>query len=338
MPTATQATPSISVSSSGLITASATQSAGYVSAGTKSATQQLTTKGATTITPSTSAQTAVASGVYTTGAITVAAMPTATQATPSISINSSGLITASATQTAGYVAAGTKSATKQLTTKGATTYTPGTSNQTIAASTYLTGVQTIKGDSNLVAGNIKKGVSIFGVSGSYDPVSTIGGTVFNNSNSRTFVDITTLSGITKTKISGSGSSAIYNVTGKHTSTDKIIGAIFFYYYGNPASDSSYTIVWFNGSTYYYYPHSSNNLANKFINGSGVSLSNLNNQVATTTNSITITDRWGSSFSNGRMTLTVTDNGFTIESLPSLYDNSTFTVSYLNYYTVAFLYA
>ena len=39
--TATQATPSISVSSSGLITASATQSAGYVSSGTKSGTKQL---------------------------------------------------------------------------------------------------------------------------------------------------------------------------------------------------------------------------------------------------------------------------------------------------------
>lgn len=72
MPTATQATPSISVNSSGLITASATQTAGYVSAGTKSATKQLTVQAAKTITPSTSSQTAVASGVYTTGAVTVA--------------------------------------------------------------------------------------------------------------------------------------------------------------------------------------------------------------------------------------------------------------------------
>lgn len=70
--TAAQATPSISVSSSGLITASTTQSAGYVSSGTKSATKQLTTQAAKTITPSTSAQTAVSSGVYTTGAVTVA--------------------------------------------------------------------------------------------------------------------------------------------------------------------------------------------------------------------------------------------------------------------------
>lgn len=75
MPTATQATPGITVSSGGLITASATQSAGYVAAGTKSATKQLTTQSAKTITPSKSTQTAVASGRYTTGAITVGAIP-----------------------------------------------------------------------------------------------------------------------------------------------------------------------------------------------------------------------------------------------------------------------
>ncbi len=92
---------------------------------------------------------------------------TATQATPSISVSSSGVITASATQSAGYVSSGTKSATKQLSTKSATTYTPSTSNQTISSGYYLTGTQTIKGDSNLVASNIKSGVSIFGVSGSY---------------------------------------------------------------------------------------------------------------------------------------------------------------------------
>lgn len=70
--TATQATPSISVSSSGLITASATQSAGYVSSGTKSATSQLTTQSGKTVTPGTSTQTAVSSGRYTTGAVYVA--------------------------------------------------------------------------------------------------------------------------------------------------------------------------------------------------------------------------------------------------------------------------
>lgn len=96
---------------------------------------------------------------------------TATQATPSITVSSSGLITASSMQASGFVTGGIKNATKQLTTKAATTYTPGTSNQAIASSTYLTGTQTIKGDSNLVASNIKKGVSIFGVSGSLEIAS-----------------------------------------------------------------------------------------------------------------------------------------------------------------------
>lgn len=92
---------------------------------------------------------------------------TATQATPSISVDSAGKITASATQTAGYVAAGSKSATKQLTTQAAQTITPGASNKTIASGKYLTGTQTIKGDASLKANNIKSGVSIFGVEGTY---------------------------------------------------------------------------------------------------------------------------------------------------------------------------
>ena len=92
---------------------------------------------------------------------------TATQATPSISVDTSGKITATSEQSAGYVTAGTKSATKQLSTQAAQTITPGTEDKTIASGKYLTGNQTIKGDSNLLASNIKSGVSIFGVSGSY---------------------------------------------------------------------------------------------------------------------------------------------------------------------------
>lgn len=129
-----------------------------------------------TVTPKTSAQSVTPdSGYDGLSKVTVNAMPTATQATPSISVSSSGLITASATQTEGYVAAGTKSATKQLTTQAATTYTPGTSNQTISEGTYCSGAQTIKGDANLVAGNIKSGVSIFGVAGSYEGSGGSGG-------------------------------------------------------------------------------------------------------------------------------------------------------------------
>lgn len=72
LPEVEQATPAISVSSGGLITATAAQVGGIVADGTMSATQQLTTQGAKTVTPSTSTQTAVASGRYTTGAVQVA--------------------------------------------------------------------------------------------------------------------------------------------------------------------------------------------------------------------------------------------------------------------------
>lgn len=48
------------------------------------------------------------------------------------------------------------------------TLTPGVRDQTIEPGVYLTGVQTIKGDPNLVPENIKRGVSIFGVVGTAD--------------------------------------------------------------------------------------------------------------------------------------------------------------------------
>lgn len=121
-----------------------------------------------TVSPATSSQTVKPdSGYDGLSQVTVNAMPTATQATPSISVSSGGLITASATQSAGYVAAGTKSATKQLTVQAAQTITPGTSNKTIASGRYLTGTQTIKGDANLKSANIAQGVSIFGITGTH---------------------------------------------------------------------------------------------------------------------------------------------------------------------------
>lgn len=52
--------------------------------------------------------------------------------------------------------------------KAATTYTPSTSSQTIAAGQFLTGIQEIVGDINLVPANIAKGVSIFGIVGTYE--------------------------------------------------------------------------------------------------------------------------------------------------------------------------
>lgn len=51
--------------------------------------------------------------------------------------------------------------------QGAQTITPGTADQTIPPGRYLAGTQTILGDQNLTAGNIKDGISIFGVTGNY---------------------------------------------------------------------------------------------------------------------------------------------------------------------------
>ena len=130
----------------------------------------ITSKSSTDLTAS-GATVTVPAGYY--PAQTSKSVDTATQATPSITVDSGGKITASATQAAGYVTAGTKTATKQLTVQAAKTWTPGTSNQTLASGRYLTGTQTIKGDANLKSANIVKGVSIFGVTGTAE---TGGGT------------------------------------------------------------------------------------------------------------------------------------------------------------------
>ena len=86
-------------------------------------------------------------------------------------------ISATPVVNAGYISAGTAgnvavTLTASVTTKAAATITPTTSNQTIASGTYLTGTQTIAGDADLVAANIKAGVSIFNVSGSYTSDAT----------------------------------------------------------------------------------------------------------------------------------------------------------------------
>lgn len=74
--TATHSNPTASINSTnGLITASHTQAAGYVNAGTTTGTLQLSTQAGATITPTKNSQTAVAAGKYTLGAINVAAIP-----------------------------------------------------------------------------------------------------------------------------------------------------------------------------------------------------------------------------------------------------------------------
>lgn len=94
---------------------------------------------------------------------------TAEQAAPEISVDAAGLITAKATQQAGYVLSGDKSATKQLEVQAAATITPGTAKKTaVAAGRYTTGAVEVEGSADLKAENIKKGVTVFGVSGAFE--------------------------------------------------------------------------------------------------------------------------------------------------------------------------
>lgn len=72
----------------------------------------------------------------------------------------------------GYTSGG--KVTQSIPTLDATTYTPKTTDQTIAAGKYLSDAQTIKGDSNLIAANIISGKSIFGVSGNAT-IQSLGG-------------------------------------------------------------------------------------------------------------------------------------------------------------------
>lgn len=89
-------------------------------------------------------------------------------ATPMIDVSAEGLITATTEQEAGYVPGGSKSATQQLTTQGAATIMPGTTDQTaVSTGRYTTGNVKVAGDANLAPENIAEGKSIFGVLGTH---------------------------------------------------------------------------------------------------------------------------------------------------------------------------
>ena len=139
-----------------------------------------------------------------------------------------------------------------VTKKSAATYTPGTSDQSIASGQYLNGTQTIKGDSNLTAANIKSGVSIFGVTGTY-------------------------AGSSSGSSSGSNNVEAYHITSTSPSVSfkTSSGTIKIWGYGTMTSQSSWggqttSLVAFEGDKYHksamYGSPSSTNLSLSISNG------------------------------------------------------------------------
>lgn len=145
------------------ITASNNQSSGYV-------------VGANTITTATVILTASGANVTATAGdkSVTKSVGTATHTAPTATLDTTtGKVTTKHTATAGYVSAGTTTATLTLSTVAASTITPGTQNKTaVAQGKYTLGTVTVKGDADLVAANIKKGVEIFGVTGTFTSDAT----------------------------------------------------------------------------------------------------------------------------------------------------------------------
>lgn len=74
-----------------------------------------------------------------------------------------------------------KKITGTIISKESKTYIPTTKSQVIESGQYISGNQRIEGDINLLSSNIKKGVSIFGIEGTYSGDSTtVRTTLFEN--------------------------------------------------------------------------------------------------------------------------------------------------------------
>jgi hypothetical protein len=106
-----------------------------------------------------------ASGNTITGTIKTIQLSSANNVNNNIVTIPSGYVKSSVTLTVGKAVA-------------AYTITPGTADVVVPAGSYLTGNVTVIGDPNAVAGNIRKGATIFGIAGSYEGTEVVSDGVF----------------------------------------------------------------------------------------------------------------------------------------------------------------
>lgn len=193
---------------------------------------------------------AVANAITTKGIITATDATFETMATNIINIPV--LDTSDANAVAGDILSGKtayvngEKITGSIESLGAQTITPKASAQTIAAGKFLSGTQTIAGDANLVAGNIKKGKSIFGISGTYDPVAPIQVAEFTQSYS---------SNATTYTVNGTIHCATFYVSTTRSNTTFYTAGFVEYdgvcaWYGTSEGASTYGSNKINNSTYW----------------------------------------------------------------------------------------
>lgn len=118
--------------------------------------------------------------------------------------------------------------------KSEASYMPGRADQTIAAGQYLSGVQTIKGDANLLAANIIKGKTIFGVTGTAAAESHI----IENNKSASISD--TSGTITPSSGNNAMEQVTYSISG--VDADKIISGKSILGVSGTAVEESHTVL------------------------------------------------------------------------------------------------
>lgn len=115
--------------------------------------------------------------------------------------------------------------TGSIQSQDAQTITPGTTDKTIASGKYLSGTQTIVGDSNLLAENIKKDISIFGVTGTYESSGSSGG-----------------ANVAQGTITGAGTNAVTIDTGLNS-----ISIFALFNHSSPSASGMTSALYLNGT-------------------------------------------------------------------------------------------